>query len=331
MPCAKSAFDPLNSDGRYMGAALALGERGRGRTYPNPSVGCVIVAKGRIVGRGWTQPGGRPHGEAMALAEAGELARGATLYTTLEPCAHVSERGPACSGLIADSGISRVVVAIGDPDPRTNGQGHDRLHAAGIEIVDNVRSADARRSMAGFLARCRHGRPHVTLKLALSLDGCIAMNDGRSKWITGPQARSHGHLERARCDIILVGRGTFDADDPSLDVRLPGLESRSPVRALLTRRAAPDGWLPITAPDQIATLPGNDLLIEGGALTAAAFLAEDLVDRLLIYRAPILIGGRPAIGDIGLDDLSGAHGRWALDDTRKLGSDRLDIYQRLRE
>lgn len=314
-----------------MGVALALGERCRGRTYPNPAVGCVVVSNGRVVGRGWTQPGGRPHAEAMALAEAGDLARGAVLYVTLEPCAHISERGPACSDLIVQSGVSRVVVAIGDPDPRTNGQGCDKLRDAGIAVVTDLRSEDARRSMAGFLTRCRANRPHVTLKLALSLDGCIAMNDGRSKWITGPQARAHGHLERARSDVILVGRGTFDADTPTLDVRLPGLESRSPRRALLTRHPAPDGWLPITAPDQITTLPGNDLLIEGGALTAATFLAEDLVDRLLIYRAPILIGGRPAIGDIGLDDLSEAHGRWALDDTRQLGSDRLDIYQRLRE
>ena len=314
-----------------MGAALALGERGRGRTYPNPNVGCIVVNDGRIVGRGWTQPGGRPHAEAMALDEAGDLARGGVLYVTLEPCAHISERGPACSDLITKSGVSRVVVATGDPDLRTNGQGCDRLRAAGIQVVDGVLSEESRRSMAGFLMRCRHGRPHVTLKLALSLDGCIAMKDGRSKWVTGPQARAHGHLERARSDVILVGRGTFDVDAPALDVRLPGLENRSPVRALLTRRGAHDGWLSVTSPDQIATLPGNDLLIEGGAVTAAAFLAEDLVDRLLIYRAPILIGGRPAIGDIGLDDLSDAHGRWALDDTRALGSDRLDIYQRLRE
>jgi diaminohydroxyphosphoribosylaminopyrimidine deaminase/5-amino-6-(5-phosphoribosylamino)uracil reductase len=321
----------LNRDDRFMGAALALGERGRGQTYPNPSVGCVVVNDDRIVGRGWTQPGGRPHAEAMALAQAGDAARGGSLYVTLEPCAHLSERGPACADLIVASGVTRIVAAVGDPDPRTNGHGFDRVRAAGIKVVTGVRSDDAARSMAGFLARCRYGRPSVTLKLALSLDGCIAMNDGRSKWITGPQARAHGHLERARCDIILVGRGTFDADEPTLDVRLPGLESRSPARAMLTRQPAPSGWLPVHSPDRIAVLPGNDLLIEGGAATASAFLAEDLVDRLLIYRAPILIGGRAAIRDIGLENLSDAHGLWKLADTRALGSDRLDIYQRLRE
>lgn len=314
-----------------MGAALALGERGRGQTAPNPSVGCVIVKDGRVVGRGWTQPGGRPHAEAMALAQAGETARGATLYATLEPCAHISERGPACAGLIVESGIGRVVAALVDPDPRTDGSGIDRLRAAGVAVETGVRAGEATRSMAGFLTRCRHHRPYVTLKLALSLDGCIALPDGQSKWITGPAARAHGHLERARTDIILVGRGTFDADSPSLDVRLPGLEHRSPARALLTHGDAPKGWLAVATPAGIATLPGNEILIEGGAQTASAFLAADLVDRLLIYRAPILIGGRQALGDIGLADLGDAHGRWLAQDSRLLGNDRLDIYERVRE
>jgi diaminohydroxyphosphoribosylaminopyrimidine deaminase/5-amino-6-(5-phosphoribosylamino)uracil reductase len=321
----------LNSDDRFMAAALALGERGRGQTFPNPNVGCVIVRNGRIVGRGWTQPGGRPHAEAMALEEAGEASRGATLYVTLEPCAHVSERGPACADLIAARGIARLVAAIGDPDARTNGHGFDRLCAAGIDVVTGVRREEARRSMAGFLIRCRYHRPHVTLKLALSLDGCVAMTDGRSKWITGPEARAHGHLERARCDVILIGRGTFDADVPALDVRLSGLESRSPVRAMLTQKSAPSGWLTVNSPNRIDGLPGNDLLVEGGARTASAFLGTDMVDRLLVYRAPILIGGGRSIGNIGLDDLANAHGRWSLTDSRTLGSDRLDIYQRLRE
>jgi diaminohydroxyphosphoribosylaminopyrimidine deaminase/5-amino-6-(5-phosphoribosylamino)uracil reductase len=321
----------LNSDDRFMAAALALGERGRGQTSPNPNVGCVIVRNGRIVGRGWTQPGGRPHAEAMALEEAGEASHGATLYVTLEPCAHDSGRGPACADLITARGIVRLVAAIGDPDARTDGIGFDRLRGAGIDVVTGVRSEEAQRSMAGFLIRCRYDRPHVTLKLALSLDGCVAMTDGRSKWITGPQARAHGHLERARCDVILVGRGTFDADAPVLDVRLPGLESHSPARAMLTQKCAPNGWMTVNSPHRIAGLPGNDLLVEGGARTASAFLAADLVDRLLVYRAPILIGGLPAIGDIGLDDLADAHGLWRLTDSRTLGSDRLDIYQRLRE
>lgn len=314
-----------------MGAALALGERGRGLTAPNPNVGCVIVNDGRVVGRGWTQPGGRPHAEAMALAQAGKAARGATLYVTLEPCAHKSTRGPACSDLIVQSGVARVVAALGDPDPRTNGLGFERLRSASITVETGIRATEAVRSMAGFLIRTRYDRPHVTLKLALSLDGCIALADHSSKWITGPQARAHVHLERARADVILVGRGTLDADNPSLDVRLPGLEDRKPLRALLTRGVAPPDWITVAAPEAINALPGNDLFVEGGATTATAFLAADLVDRLLIYRAPILIGGRPAIGDIGLTNLADAHGRWATVDTRKLGSDRLDIYERIRE
>jgi diaminohydroxyphosphoribosylaminopyrimidine deaminase/5-amino-6-(5-phosphoribosylamino)uracil reductase len=314
-----------------MGVALALGERGRGRTAPNPNVGSIIVKDGRIVGRGWTQPGGRPHAEAMALAKAAPDARGGTLFVTLEPCAHRSERGPACADIIAESGIVRVVAAIGDPDKRTNGRGFDRLRAANIVVESGVRSKEAERSMAGFLMRCRHQRPYVTLKLALSIDGCIAMSDGRSKWITGPQARANGHLERAKADVILVGRGTLDADAPTLDVRLPGLEDRSPLRALLTRGTAPEGWLTVASPECIGALPGNDLLIEGGAGAASAFLKADLVDRLLIYRAPILIGGRPALGDIGLTDLANAHDRWLSVSSRKLGNDRLDIYERNRE
>jgi diaminohydroxyphosphoribosylaminopyrimidine deaminase/5-amino-6-(5-phosphoribosylamino)uracil reductase len=318
-------------DKRFMDAAIALGERGRGQTAPNPNVGCVTVKDGRVVGRGWTQRGGRPHAEAMALAQAGMSAWGGTLYVTLEPCAHRSERGPACADSIIDSGVARVVAAVRDPDPRTDGQGFARLRAAGIAVDVGVRSVEAQRSMAGFLSRSRRQRPHVSLKLALSLDGCIALADGSSKWITGPEARAHGHLERARADVILVGRGTYDADAPSLDVRLPGLEGRSPVCALLTHRDAPTGWLAIAAPEAIDTLPGDTLLIEGGAQVASAFLKADLVDRLLIYRAPIFVGGRHGIDEIGLTNLADAHGRWLLLDTRALGNDRLDIYERIRE
>ncbi|OYY71899.1 bifunctional diaminohydroxyphosphoribosylaminopyrimidine deaminase/5-amino-6-(5-phosphoribosylamino)uracil reductase RibD [Sphingomonas sp. 28-63-12] len=320
-----------------MGSALALGERGRGRTAPNPHVGCVIVKNGHVVGRGWTQPGGRPHAEAMALAMAGDAARGATLYTTLEPCAHRSTRGPACAGLLADAGLASVVIALGDPDPRTNGNGITQLKAAGITVITGVCGDAARRSMGGFLMRLMRGRPQVTLKLATSLDGCIALANGESRWITGPVARAHAHLERARHEAILVGRGTRDADSPALDVRLAGLEDRSPRRLVLTRhpaehRDAEPGWETVTAPADIAGLPDvNDLLVEGGAHTAAAFLAADLVDRLLLYRAPILIGaGKASLGDIGLGKLGDAHGRWRLDDARQLGSDRLEVYERWR-
>jgi diaminohydroxyphosphoribosylaminopyrimidine deaminase/5-amino-6-(5-phosphoribosylamino)uracil reductase len=316
-----------------MAAALALSERGRGRTAPNPNVGCVIVGRGRVVGRGWTQPGGRPHAEAMALAEAGEAARGATAYVTLEPCAHEGGRGPACSGLLAAAGVARVVAALGDPDPRTDGAGLARLEAAGIAVTTGVLANEARRAMAGFLTRRALGRPQVTLKLATSLDGCIALASGESRWITGPAARAHAHLERARHEAILVGRGTFEADAPRLDVRLPGLEGRRPRRVLLSsRRARESGGDEqiIGAPQDIGGLAGVDhLLVEGGAETAASFLAADLVDRLLLYRAPILIGGgKAAIGDIGLASLADAHGRWRLADARALGSDRLEVYER---
>ncbi|WP_286772575.1 MULTISPECIES: bifunctional diaminohydroxyphosphoribosylaminopyrimidine deaminase/5-amino-6-(5-phosphoribosylamino)uracil reductase RibD [unclassified Sphingomonas] len=315
-----------------MAAALALAARTRGRTAPNPNVGCVIVSDGRVVGRGWTQPGGRPHAEAMALAEAGAAARGATAYVTLEPCAHRSPRGPACADLLVAAGVARVVAALTDPDPRTDGAGLARLAAAGIAVSTGTLAPAARESIAGFLTRRTLGRPQVTLKLATSLDGCIALIDGESRWITGPEARAHAHLERARHEAILVGRGTREIDRPRLDVRLPGLENRAPQRVILSSRLvdAP-GCTVIASPADIATLPGDHLLVEGGAGAASAFLAADLVDRLLIYRAPILIGGgRAALGDIGLASLADAHGRWRLDDARALGSDRLETYVRQR-
>ena len=312
-----------------MGAAQALADRGVGRTAPNPNVGCVIVRDGRVVGRGWTQAGGRPHAEAMALAQAGEAAQGATAYVTLEPCAHVSTRGPACTDLLVAARVARIVAAMGDPDPRTNGKGFARARAAGIAVTTGVREAEARAMIAGFLTRRAHGRPFVTLKLATSLDGRIARPDGESRWITGPEARAHTHLERSRHEAILVGRGTLEADSPRLDVRLPGLESRSPRRVLLSRTPEP-GWETIPAPAAIANLTGVDrLMVEGGAKTASAFLAADLVDRLILYRAPILIGeGRAALGDIGLTRLAEAHGRWRLSDSRMLGSDRFEVYER---
>ncbi len=327
-----------------MAAALALAERGRGRTAPNPNVGCVIVREGRVVGRGWTQPGGRPHAEAMALAQAGDLARGATVYVTLEPCAHESQRGPACADLLIAAGVARVMIALGDPDPRTDGQGLARLRDAGVAVASGPGAAEAEVSMAGFLTRRRLGRPYVTLKLATSLDGCIARADGESRWITGADARAHAHLERGRHEAILVGRGTFEADAPALDVRLAGLEARSPRRLLLSRRhvgrdnaqnlAAPasagaTGWEMISSPQDITRLENVDhLLVEGGAQTASAFLAAGLVDRLLLYRAPIIIGsGMAALGDIGLTSLADAHGRWRLVEARQLGSDRLEVYR----
>lgn len=321
-------------DARWMAAALMLASRGQARSTPNPNVGCVIVAQGRVVGRGWTQPGGRPHAEAMALAQAGTSARGATAYVTLEPCAHVSERGPACAdGLIA-AGVARVVAALTDSDPRTAGGGFARLRAAGMAVTEGVLADAARTALAPWLSRHQRARPMVTLKLAVSLDGMIALADGQSRWITGPRARAHAHLERARHDAILVGHGTLAADSPRLDVRLAGLKDRAPRRLVLTRAAAaPPGWQAVASPAACDALAGVDsLLVEGGAQTAAAFLRADRVDRLLLYRAPLVIGaGRSALADIALTDLDAAHDRWQLVDSRMLGNDRLDVYHARRK
>jgi diaminohydroxyphosphoribosylaminopyrimidine deaminase / 5-amino-6-(5-phosphoribosylamino)uracil reductase len=321
------------SDARWMAAAVALSGRGQARTGTNPNVGCMIVRDGRVVGRGWTQASGRPHAEAAALAEAGDAARGATAYVTLEPCAHRSERGPACADLLAESGVARVVAALQDPDPRTNGKGLARVREAGAETATGLLEAEARQAMAGWLMQQAAGRPFVTLKLAMSLDGCIALAGGESQWITGAAARAHTHLERARANMILVGRGTFEADAPRLDVRLPGLEARSPARALLTSGGAPPGWTALASPEAVHSLADVQyLFVEGGAGAAAAFLKADLVDRLLIYRAPILIGGgKAALGDIGLQQLDSAHGRWKRGDRRTLGGDTLEIYHRQRK
>ena len=316
-------------DAQYMAAALALSERGRGRTGANPNVGCVIVKKDIIIGRGWTQPGGRPHAEEMALAQAGASARGADIYVTMEPCAHDSTRGPTCSIAIIDAKPKRVIVA--PLDERTRRRGIDRLGDAGIPVSVGIREPEARRAMAGFLCRLENGRPFVTLKLALSLDGCIAMADGSSQWITGDQARAHAHLERARSDAILVGAGTARADRPGLDVRLEGLSDRSPQPVVLGNdKDLPDHWLQMDEPEAIAGLTDiNWLLVEGGAKTAASFLQAGLVDRLLLYRAPIIIGGGlPGIADIGLEKLSEAHGQWRRIDQRALGQDMLEIYDR---
>ena len=318
-------------DARWLAAAAALAERARPSSNPNPGVGAIIVKDGVAVGRGWTQPGGRPHAEAVALEMAGKAARDASLYVTLEPCAHRSARGPACADLLAEAGLARAVVGMTDPDERTAGQGIARLEATGLEVARAIWDA-TRLGLSGHHAALSLGRPHITLKLALSIDGCIATAAGESKWITGEEARAHTHRERARADAILVGGGTLRADNPLLDVRLPGLVDRSPKRFVLTRGDAPDGWQAVASPEAVRDLGGvRYLFVEGGAGAASAFLAADLVDRLLIYRAPILIGGgKPGIGDIGLGDLSDAHDRWRREDTRKLGSDTLEIYHRTR-
>ena len=223
-PPADAATSPSDRcfDLRSMRAALALARRGLGTVWPNPAVGCVIVDRGRVVGRGWTQPGGRPHGETEALGRAGEAARGATAYVSLEPCCHWG-RTPPCTDALIAAGIGRVVVALEDPDPRVAGDGVRRLRAAGLDVETGLCEAEAAEINAGFFCRLRNGRPLVTLKLATSLDGRIATGRGESQWITGPPARERAHALRAAHDAIMVGTGTVLADDPQLTCRLPGL------------------------------------------------------------------------------------------------------------
>jgi diaminohydroxyphosphoribosylaminopyrimidine deaminase/5-amino-6-(5-phosphoribosylamino)uracil reductase len=227
----------IESDEFHMAQALALARRGLGTTWPNPSVGCVVVsATGEIVGRGVTAPGGRPHAEAVALQRAGTAAEDATIYVTLEPCAHEG-RGAACADSIAAIRPKRVVVAIGDPDPRTAGDGIARLRAAGIEVTEGVLHDEAFEVTLGHVLRVTEGRPVVTLKLALGSDGRVPKGEGGAPtWITGDLSRAHAHLLRARSDAIMVGRGTIMADNPSLTCRLPGMDCRSPVRVILDRR-----------------------------------------------------------------------------------------------
>ena len=222
------------ADQRFMALALALGRRGQGRTWPNPAVGAVVVRDGVIVGRGWTQPGGRPHAEPEALRRAGEAARGATLYVTLEPCSHVG-KSPPCADAIMAAGIARVVSAIEDPNPEVAGQGHARLRAAGITVDIGLGALEAAHDHAGHFRRVRDKRPHVILKLAVSSDDKIGAAGRKPVAISGEAAKARVHLLRAQCDAILVGIGTVLADDPLLTCRLPGMEPQSPVRVVLDR------------------------------------------------------------------------------------------------
>lgn len=317
-------------DARFMGLALSLGRRGLGTTWPNPAVGCVIVKDGRIVGRGWTAPGGRPHAEPQALAQAGAAARGATAYVTLEPCAHHGKTPPCAEALIA-AGVARVVCALQDPDPRVDGGGLAKLKAAGMTVEAGIGAAQARWDQAGFLLKVVEGRPLVTLKLATTLDGRIATASGDSQWITGPQARRAVHAMRARHDAVLVGAGTVRADDPSLTVRGLGVVLQ-PVRVvisggldlpktakLFTDETAPTWVLhgpgapaadfaalgaecievPATedgAPDVVAALRKlaergiTRVFCEGGGILAASLLQADLVDRLVLFHGGAVIG-----------------------------------------
>lgn len=317
-----------DDDARWLDAAARLAARGVPLSRPNPAVGAILVKHGIVIGRGWTQPGGRPHAEAVALDAAGAAAEGATLYVSLEPCAHPSPRGPACADRVAQSGVARAVIGCTDPDPRTAGAGIARIRAAGM-TADVIDSPACRASLARYLIRTVQGRPQVTLKLALSQDGHLTPGPGKGQWLTGDAARAHVHAERARMDAILVGAGTFAADAPRLDVRLPGLAERSPERWLLTSAAAPEGWRALSAPQDIGAMdPAQTLMVEGGAATARAFLAAGLVDRLLLYRAPVVVGGAgPALPELTATALAGDP-LWRHTDTRALGNDTLDVYER---
>lgn len=254
--------------------------------------------------------------------------KGATLYVSLEPCAHASQRGPDCAGLVAVSGVARVVIGCRDPDPRTAGQGTEKLRAAGLSVTETAHPECAA-SLAGYLNRKRLGRPLVTLKLALSQDGYLAPPSGEGQWLTGEIARAHVHAQRARFDAILVGRGTYDTDKPRLDVRLPGIEARSPSRWLLTSGNAPEDWTALSAPAAIADMADvQTLMVEGGAGTARAFLHAGLVDRLLLYRAPRQVGGDgPRMPELS-EAILAESAEWRLTDTRLLGNDTLQVYER---
>lgn len=251
-----------HEDHRYMHLALALGRRGQGRTWPNPSVGAVVVKDGVILGRGWTQPGGRPHAEPVALQRAGTAAKGATLYVTLEPCSHHG-KSPPCADAIIAAGIARVVSAIEDPNPEVAGQGHARLREVGIRVDVGLCRDEAARAHAGHFLRVREQRPYVTLKLAVSADGKIAAAGRKQVAITGEAANARVHLLRAQNDAILIGIGTAMADDPLLTCRLPGMEARSPARVVL---------------DRALRLSGNSRLIHSARATPLWLIASETAE-----------------------------------------------------
>jgi diaminohydroxyphosphoribosylaminopyrimidine deaminase/5-amino-6-(5-phosphoribosylamino)uracil reductase len=358
-----------------MRAALALARRGLGRVWPNPSVGTVLVRDGRVVGRGWTQAGGRPHAETEALRMAGAAARGATAYVTLEPCSHHG-RTPPCAEALAGAGITRAVVALQDPDPRVSGRGLATLRAAGIAVATGLCEVEAREINAGFFSRIQKRRPLVTAKAATALDGRIATHGGESRWITGPAARARAHLLRASHDAVMLGIGTAAVDDPQLTVRLPGLAGYSPVRIVVdgrlrvpltsqlvrTAREIPT-W--IVATDganagriaaltecgvEVIAVPRDEggeypalgaalqalgargltrVLVEGGGHLLAALLRADLVDRLVWFRAGMMIGGDgvPVAVAFGVDRLADAP-RFVRQSVEPCGDDVVETWAR---
>lgn len=357
-------------DERYMNLALALARRGLGITAPNPTVGCVIVQDGVIVGRGSTAKGGRPHAETIALKQAGKLARGATVYVTLEPCCHHGKT-PPCTDALIEAGISRIVVATKDTNPVVAGKGIKQLEAAGISVAVDLGEKKAQEINAGFFNVHEQGRPLVTLKLATTLDGKIAMESGESKWITGESSRNYAHLLRAQHDAIMVGSNTVKADNPELNCRLPGFEGHSPVRVVVDSKLdiRPDAKL-ITHADSIPTwvitsrehikgafpesvklhqVPSTNgqvdikaalallakegitrVLVEGGAKLAASLLKAGVVDRLVWFHAPCVIGkkGLSAVGDLE-KNLLNEMPRFKRESVQPLGGDLVTYYTRL--
>lgn len=352
-------------DERFMAAAIRLSRWHTGQTSTNPSVGCLIVRDGVIVGRGVTALGGRPHAEPQALADAGELARGATAYVTLEPCSHHGKTPPCAEALIA-YGVARVVIAVTDPDPRVSGRGIALLRAAGIEVDAGVLEEEGRRSLAGYLTRQTKNRPYVTLKLAVSADSMIGREGGGQVAITGPAARAQVHSLRAETDAILVGIGTAIADDPLLTVRTLGLESQSPIRIVLDpalelpltsklvrsardvpvivvarpemdeARVVPlqsagveilpcDPYHPEVLLPALASRGISSLLVEGGAKTARLFLDAGLVDRIQLYQGPGTIGEGGIESPLQKTDMPSG---FAHKGTFIFGEDRLDEYER---
>ncbi len=332
---------PREEHERYMRRALELAALGRGLVSPNPMVGAVVVRDGQVVGEGWHEGPGTPHAEVRALAVAGDLARGATLYCTLEPCDHIG-RTPPCTGAIVDAGVAQAVVAARDPNPVVDGRGFARLEAAGVQVETGVLEAASRRLNAAFERHVVTGLPFVTLKTAASLDGRTAARDGTSRWITGEDARNDAHVLRGGADAIVAGAGTVIADDPSLTVRDPSYRGDPPLRVVVDSsgrvppdsrifdrsaptliatteradRARADAWAAngaevvsfdqdetggVSLPELMAHLGKRDVqevLLEGGATLAWSFVRERLVDRVVLYLAPKLIGGSEAPGII---------------------------------
>ena len=366
-------------DNRFMRTALGLARRGLGSVWPNPAVGCVLVdctepARPMMVGRGWTQPGGRPHAEAEALVRAGAMAKGCTAYVTLEPCAHHG-RTPPCADALVGAGVARCVISTEDPDPRVAGNGLARIRAAGIPITMGVLAAEAAELNAGFFSRIVLGRPLIALKTATSLDGRIAAAGGASRWITGEQARAQGHRLRACYDALMVGASTVVADDPLLTCRLPGLSERSPVRVVLdagltispncqlvrtarehplwivATEAAParprarleqagavivdvaaDGQGRCDLQETLAALGRLGLtrvLVEGGGSLSGALLQADLIDRLIWFRAPTVMGAdaQSAFWPLGLAT-PGQAPRFVLIDRAEADGDWVETYAR---